>query len=88
MNEYFKEISAADIIKKGRTAGFGGVDYIIYIGSDKRVHINGDYRTEGKKSFIGIHYDRRLCDTLDEYRSLDPDKIESQAYGAYMDGAR
>jgi hypothetical protein len=33
-------------------------------------------------------YTRRLCDTLDELREMPQDKIDGQAYGAYMDGAR
>ena len=33
-------------------------------------------------------YTRRLCSTLDELREMPQDKIDAEAYGAYMDGAR
>ena len=35
-----------------------------------------------------MHYDRELCDTIEEYQNLSQEYIESQAYGSWMDGAR
>lgn len=33
-------------------------------------------------------YTRELCGTIDELREMPQDKIDEQAYGAYMDGAK
>ena len=38
--------------------------------------------------FVDTHYTRFLCDYVSELESIGQDKIEKEAYGAYMDGAR
>lgn len=35
-----------------------------------------------------IYYDRKLCDTVEQFEKLTVAEIESKAYGSYMDGAR
>ena len=46
------------------------------------------YLLQGEKVRLCTHYDRGLCETLEEYKSLPIDRIENQAYGSWMDGAR
>lgn len=33
------------------------------------------------------YYDRKLCDTISKFEEMSKEKIESQAYGSWMDGA-
>ncbi len=46
------------------------------------------YLLQGEKVRLCTHYDRGLCDTLEEYDRLPIEYIEEQAYGSWMDGAR
>lgn len=85
------DIPYTSILKEGQTIRNGGKNYIIYLNpedSKYQVHINAYYIKRGSMVEICMQYDRSLCRTLREYYSLNPNYIESQAYGAYMDGAR
>lgn len=84
----FIEISADNIIKESR---IGDKQYIVYISPahfKEKIRINTYYLPQGTKVRLCTHYDRRLCNSLEEYHSLSPEYIESQAYGSWMDGAR
>ena len=90
---YDLEIPAGDILKEGKKAipGFFDIPYIIYVRPGdprKRIRINTRYLPRGDSVRLDVHYDRGLCDTLEEYRRLSREAIEEQAYGAWMDGAR
>lgn len=89
----YMEIPAGNVIKESRTKipGFCDKPYIVYIypgESRMKIHINTDFSPQGKKVRLCTHYDRGLCETLEEYKSLPIDRIENQAYGSWMDGAR
>lgn len=87
------EIPDDSIIKESRTENPGYCDkqYIVYISPDdprKKIRVNTYYLPQGEKVRICTHYDRGLCDTLEEYHKLPITYIEEQAYGSWMDGAR
>ena len=89
----YMEIPAGNVIKESRTniPGFFDKTYIVYIypgESRMKIHINTDFSPQGKKVRLCTDYDRGLCETLEEYKSLPIDRIENQAYGAWRDGAR
>ena len=92
----FIEIPAENIIEESQTENpnYNNIHYIVYLNPAdprRKIHINAYYRPYGKKVRICRYYDRGLCDTLEEYqqlRSFSRNDIESQASGAYMDGAR
>ena len=65
--------------------------YIVYISPGdprKKIRVNTYYLPQEEKVRICTHYDRGLCDTLEEYEKLPIEYIEEQAYGSWMDGAR
>ena len=89
----YMEIPAGNVIKESRTKipGFCDKPYIVYIypgESRMKIHIHTDFSPQGKKVRLCTHYDRGLCETLEEYKSLPIDRIENQAYGSWMAGAR
>ena len=91
--EVFVEIPSDNIIKESKTEtpGYCDKQYIVYINPDdprKKIRVNTDYSLRGEKVRICTHYDRGLCDTLEEYNKLPIEYIEGQAYGSWMDGAR
>lgn len=88
----FIEISADNIIKESKTQipRYCDKQYIIYIdpnNSHYKIRIN-TYYLKGTTVSLCIHYDRGLCNTIEEYNRLPIEYIESQAYGSWMDGAR
>jgi hypothetical protein len=92
MNDFI-EISIDNIIKESITENpdYCNKQYIIYINpnnSHKKIRINTYYLPQETKIKLCMHYDRGLCDTIEEYQSLSQEYIESQAYGSWMDGAR
>ena len=89
----FVEIPAENVIKESRTENPDYCDkqYIVYISpgdSRKKIRVNTDYLPQGEKVRLCTHYDRGLCNTLEEYNRLPVGYIEEQAYGSWMDGAR
>ncbi len=89
----FIEIPVDNIIKESKLEmpGWRDKQYIIYISlgdSRKKIHINTYYLLQGKKVQLCTHYDRELCDTLEEFNRLPVEYIKEQAYGSWMDGAR
>lgn len=92
MSDYI-EISTKNILKESQTTASGFCDkkYVIYINTDdcrQKIRVNTYYRKKDDKIKLCTHYDRGLCDTIEEYENLDLHYIESQAYGSWMDGAR
>ena len=57
-------------------------------GTVEKIRVNTYYLPQEEKVRICTHYDRGLCDTLEEYEKLPIEYIEEQAYGSWMDGAR
>lgn len=89
----FFEIPTDNIIKESITENpdYCYKKYIVYISSDDsqhKIHVNTDFLIQGIKARLCIHYDRRLCDTLEEYNSMSTEHIERQVYDSWMDGAR
>ncbi len=85
------EIPVGNIIKESITKDPRWCDlkYIIYINpKDSKILVNTDYEMKGNKVGLCIPYTRKLCDTLEEYKNLSIEYIESEAYGSYMDAAR
>ncbi|MDE7293585.1 MAG: hypothetical protein K2N72_04085 [Oscillospiraceae bacterium] len=80
------EIPAGNIIKESITKDH---QYIIFINpNDSKILVNTYYKMKGNKVSLCIPYTRKLCDTLEEYKHLSTEYIESEAYGSWMDGAR
>lgn len=89
----FVHIPAENMIKESRTKNPDYCDkqYIVYISPcalSKKIRVNTYYLLQGDKVRICTHYDRGLCDTLEEYHKLPIEYVEEQAYGSWMDGAR
>lgn len=89
----FIEISIKNALKESETTNvaYNNKEYIIYYDisrENKRVRINTYYFKDKEKLRLCKHYDRGLCDTLEEYKGLKLDYIEEMAYGSWMDGAR
>lgn len=87
------EISANDIIKEAKIENPDYCDekYIVYISQNdsiNKVHINTNYTMHKSRVNLCIHYDRSLCNSLEEYNTLSLEYIEHQAYFSWMDGAR
>lgn len=92
MRDYIT-ISISSIIKESQTTepGYCNKKYIVYynVEEDKqKIHINTYYNKKENVIELCKHYDRELCDTIEEYEKLNLHYIESQAYGSWMDGAR
>lgn len=92
-SDWHIEITNATVLKEGQTTKpeYCGVRYVIYVSMEnmgQKIRINARFIPRGDKITIDRHYDRALCDTMDEYRRLSLDYIECQAYGAWMDGAK
>ncbi|MDE6781060.1 MAG: hypothetical protein K2J40_06345 [Ruminococcus sp.] len=84
MNPYF-EITEQNILFRGVIYEH---EYIVYC-INGRVNVNTSYTMTGNGVYrCCIYYNRKLCDTISEFERMSIDKIESQAYGSYMDGAR
>lgn len=89
----FIEISKDQVIVESQTTTPGYCDrvYLIYYNEKEKrqkIRINTYYYETNGMIKLCKHYDRGLCDTMEEYYNLSADYIESQAYGSYMDGAR
>lgn len=87
--EHYFNIMTKNVILQGITIRSQHT-YIVYLHEETQsIHVNAFYQN-GKKGGYRCcsHYDRWLCDTVEQYLSLTMQEIESQAYGAWMDGAR
>ena len=89
----FNTIPLDYVIKEAQTTDPKYCDkkYVVYYNIKEKgqtIHINTYYIVEGDVINLCKYYDRRLCDTIEEYKRLDESYIESQAYGSWMDGAR
>ena len=87
------EISVRQVILEGITQKPTRCDklYIVYrdpSNARHKIRVNTNYRWDGAKVRLCPYYDRGLCNTWEEFVALPMDEIESQAYGAWMDGAR
>ena len=87
------EIRHEDILLKGTTfEPWGKYKFIVYINendSRQKIRVNTNYYEIGKGVYCcSSNYDRGLCDTIEELRKFPIERIEIQAYGSYMDGAR
>lgn len=85
----YRSIPKKDVILYGTThQSLGGRAFIVYpCGKEIRVNTEFEELPNGILKCC-LHYDRMLCRTVEDYRRLTIDEIESQAYGAWMDGAR
>lgn len=83
MQPYFK-ISEQNIISHGIANGH---EYIVYC-LNKSVNVNTDFQIINGMYQCCAYYDRKLCNTIEEFYNMSQKKIESQAYGSWMDGAR
>lgn len=84
-------IPYTSILKECLAVKKGSHNYIIYCNPEDpkyQVHVNAFYIKRDNAVEIRMNYDRSLCRTMYDYYSLDPNYIENQAYGAFMDGAR
>ncbi|MDE5770976.1 MAG: hypothetical protein K2I06_04995 [Ruminococcus sp.] len=93
MYRNYVTVKKENIITFGVTGeSFGKHRYIVYVRPKDinwKVHINADFYEDDCGNYICcLLYDRRLCRTIEEFGSITAEEIESQAYGAYMDGAR
>ena len=89
----FIEIPVENIIKESRieTPEYCDKNYIIYSSpgdARMKIRVNTYYLLQGKKVRLCTHYDRGLCDTLEEYNRLPEEYIRKQVYCSWMDGAR
>lgn len=89
----FIELPIKNILKEGKTENiaYNNKEYIIYydeVRESQKIRINAYYFKDKEAIRLCKYYDRGLCNTLAEYKSLKSDYIEEMAYGAYMDGAR
>lgn len=87
----YLDIPYTSILKEVKSEKRGCHDYIVYLNPEDpkyQVHVNAFYIKRGSAVELCMKYDRSLCRTPNEYDFLDPNYIESQAYGAFMDGAR
>lgn len=92
MSNYI-ELSIKNVLKESQTtfSGYCDTKYVIYINendSRRKIRVNTYFKKYDDKISLCKYYDRGLCDTMEEYEKLDLHYIESQAYGAWMDGAR
>lgn len=92
MNAYI-EVLIDNIIIEGQTtiSEYCDKKYVIYVNtaeSRQKIRINTDYYKSDNKIKLCKYYDRGLCNTIEEFRNLSLEYIESQAYGSWMDGAR
>ena len=88
----FIEIPIENIIVESQTTtpGFCNTKYVVYFDESNpknKVRVNTHYFANGNTMSLCKYYDRGLCNTVEEYKTLDISYIESQAYGAWMDGA-
>lgn len=83
------EVSSEDILLTGRTfERWGKRNFIVY-SAENGIFVNTDYYEISRGVYIcSSSYNRKLCDTKEEFLKISVEKIEIQAYGAYMDGAR
>ncbi len=84
MNAHYFTVSAGDVIAHCCVSEH---KYIVYK-KNGRIYVNAMYRVTGQWYECCIHYDRWLCDDMEAYKKLTKEDIDSQGYGAYMDGAR
>lgn len=90
MSELFC-VGETDVIMRGFTTypGYGMKSYIVYIKREKNeIHVNTHFNVKSGVYKCVIYYDRKLCDTVEQFGKLTVAEIESHVYGSYMDGAR
>lgn len=87
MSDFF-DVPENDVIAHGRLSYDRRREFIIYRGKDNSIRVNAYFSVGQGVYSCCAYYDRKLCDTADGYDSLTEQEIQSQAYGAYMDGAR
>lgn len=93
MDDYF-DIREKQVIMSGVTTAptLCGHSYIVYRSQSRGqtdIHVNSGFiRTVGGLYRCCRYYDRRLCADDEELRAMTLDRIEAQAYNAWMDGAR
>lgn len=80
------------IILRGITTKkeFCNTEYIVYCDGNNIVIAGGQnsFIKNGNAYQVYPNYTRRIADSLENFYAVTVDKIESQAYGAWMDGAR
>lgn len=86
-------VGEPDVIMCGLTTypGYGMKSYIVYIKREKgknEIHVNTHFNVKNGVYKCMVYYDRKLCDTVEQFGKITVAEIESQVYGAYMDGAR
>lgn len=89
----FFEVEEKNIILYGIThKPLGEHRFIVYLNENHNqycIRVNTDYHEIRSGIYkCCTYYDRGLCNTIKEYRSLTVEAIERQAYGSWMDGAR
>lgn len=90
MSAYFT-LHEKDIILKGKTKRIDeGLKYIVYLDpSTQEIRINTEFRSDEADTYSCCkYYDRMLCRTIEEFNEITMQRIESQAYSSWMDGAR
>lgn len=89
MQDDFFEVSASAVLMQGVTHPPRCDHAFIVYWNGGCIHVNTYFRLTKKDVYTCCkYYDRKLCNTIEEYHALTADAIESQAYGSYMDGAR
>ena len=90
----YNSIPGESIILKGtiQNVHLGSHRYIIYHnenGQKNKICICADFWCDDDGTYgIEPAYSRGLCDTIEEFEKFTMAEIESDAYGAWMDGAR
>lgn len=86
---HYRNVAKKDVILQGITPkSLAGCQFIVYpCGNEIRINTDFQEKPDGRLKCC-LHYDRMLCRTMEEYRKLTIEEIESQAYGSWMDGAR
>lgn len=85
----YRNVAKKDVLLYGIThTSLAGRAFIVYpCGNEIRVNTDFQEKQNGILKCC-LHYDRMLCRTIEEYRKLTIEEIESQAYGSWWDGAR
>lgn len=82
-------IHQSGIIARGVSTKYSThpISYIVYC-EGQRVMLCSDFKPVGNGMICCSYgYDRTLCTTLAEYKEMTKDKIEMEAYQAWMTGA-
>lgn len=86
-------VKKEDIVTSGVTGeSFGKHRYLVYVSPEERnwkIRMNAEFYEDDDGNYICCSsYERGICRTVEEFRSMTTEEIENEAYGAYMDGAR